>query len=107
MGRLRAQAITEPILQDLDFPGDLSLEIDKYLKVHVSEIENQESRNIVIAGCLMAGDFYSNPEDLVSVVPMQLSRARKRAASRMEQPRTSRIMKTNVRRKDGRGKTRE
>jgi hypothetical protein len=79
--KLRAQALVEPILRGLNFPGDLSLEINHYLEIHAPEIQSQECRTIVIAGCLDAGDFYSKPDDLVSVIPMQLSRAKRRVAA--------------------------
>jgi hypothetical protein len=79
--KLRARAVIEPILQELKFPGDLSLAINEYLKIHAPEFRSQESRTIVIAGCLTAGDFYSNPDDLVSVIPMQLSRAKRGVAA--------------------------
>jgi hypothetical protein len=100
--QFRAREAIQPILDELDFPGDLSLEIDEYLRDHVPEIGKQESHNIVIAGCLIAGDFYSNPDDLVSVIPMQLSRARRRAAAKMKQP-DARKVKSHVRKKKGHG----
>jgi hypothetical protein len=69
------------------FPTDLSLEINKYLKAIVRELKSQDEKNIVIAGCLFAGGFCSQKQadEFHRMIPMQLSRARKRV------PRVARV----------------
>jgi hypothetical protein len=68
------------------FHTDLSLAIDKYLKV-IPELRSQDERNVVIAGCLFAGNLCSQKQadELLLRIPMQLSRARKRV------PRVARV----------------
>lgn len=63
------------------FPTDLSLTIDKCLRAEVPQLKSQDERNIVIAGCLVAGGLYSEKQlkKVISTMPMQLSRARRRA----------------------------
>jgi hypothetical protein len=81
LGRAKFQyRIDEELAKGLlksNFPGDLSLEINEYLRRYVLEVPSQEERNVVIAGCLHAGSLcgQDEPKDLVSAIPMQLSRA--------------------------------
>lgn len=67
------------MLKGTSYPGEISLAIDDYLGIFVSELRSHKERDIVTAGCLTAASLYPKrkSEDIVSAIPMQRSRGRK------------------------------